>query len=105
MLFRHHIFICTNQRVEGARVSCGEARGMELVAAFKESVKRRNLQVDVRAQRAGCFDICESGPNVIVYPEGVVYGNVTLNDVEEIMEQHICGDQPVARLRVQPRRL
>lgn len=104
MLFRHHIFVCTNQRAEGARVSCGEAQGMELVAAFKKEVKKRNLQVEVRAQKAGCFDICESGPNVIIYPAGIVYGKVGLSDVAEIMEKHICGGQAVERLRVVPNR-
>lgn len=105
MLFRHHIFICTNQRAEGARVSCGEAKGMELVSVFKEGIKRRGLNTDVRAQRAGCFDICETGPNVIVYPEGVIYGCVKPSDVEEILDEHICNSRPVERLRIHPKRL
>ena len=73
---------------------------MQLVAAFKKAVKDRDLNTRVRAQRAGCFDICESGPNVVVYPEGVFYGNVQLSDVEEIMEEHIVNDRPVERLRL-----
>lgn len=98
MRFRKHIFVCTNQRKPGERVCCGEAHGMELVAAFKKAIKDRGLNVEMRAQRAGCFDICESGPNVVVYPEGVFYGKVQLSDVEEIVEQHLENDKPVERL-------
>ena len=81
MIFEKHIFICTNQRAEGLRVSCGEEAGLALVAAFKKEIKDRNLNVQMRAQKTGCFDICELGPNVVIYPDGIFYGKVTLADV------------------------
>ena len=46
----------------------------------------------------GCLDQCEKGPTVVVYPEAVWYGRVTEADVNEIIEQHIIGGTPVARL-------
>ena len=98
--YEKHIFICTNQRGEGQRISCGEAHGLELTAAFKEAIKERKLQVSMRAQKAGCFDICEFGPNVIVYPEAVYYGKVSLADVAEIVEEHLVNNRPVERLRL-----
>lgn len=97
-VFHKHIFICTNQRTGGERKSCGEQHGMELVAAFKKSLKDKNLPIRVRAQRAGCLDICDFGPTLAVYPEGVFYVNVQLSDVEEIIQSHIIGDKPVERL-------
>lgn len=98
--YEKHIFICTNQRAEGQRICCGETHGMALTAAFKEAIKERKLQVKMRAQKAGCFDICEFGPNVIVYPEGVYYGKVSLEDVQEIVEEHLVHNRPVERLRI-----
>lgn len=95
-----HIFICTNQRVNSERPSCGEAHGMELVQAFKKEIKDRSLSVNMRAQKTGCLDICEQGPSVVVYPEGVFYGNVQLSDVQEIVEEHLVHGRPVARLRL-----
>jgi (2Fe-2S) ferredoxin len=95
-----HVFICTNQRVNSERPSCGEAHGMELVKAFKKEIKDRGLSVNMRAQKAGCFDICELGPSVVVYPEGVFYGKVQLSDVMEIIEEHLINDRPVERLRL-----
>ncbi|MCW3126734.1 MAG: Sucraseferredoxin family protein [Bacteroidetes bacterium] len=95
-----HIFICTNQRVNSERPSCGEEHGMELVKAFKKEIKDRGLNVTMRAQKAGCLDLCETGPSVVVYPEGVFYGHVQLSDVMEIIEEHLINDRPVERLRL-----
>jgi len=98
MLYQKHIFICTNQRPEGSRVCCGEQHGLSLVAAFKKAIKDRGLNTEIRAQRAGCFDVCERGPSVVVYPEGIFYGKVQLSDVEEIVHEHLENNRIVERL-------
>ena len=100
MKFSKHIFICINERADETKKSCGEKTGMDLVQAFKKSIKDRGLNIDIRAQRAGCLDVCELGPSLVVYPEGIFYGSVQLSDVEEIIEQHIINDTPVERLRL-----
>lgn len=94
-----HIFICTNQRSANApRRSCGETHGMEIVEAFKKKLKEKNLPTKIRAQRAGCLDICDYGQTVVVYPEGVFYVGVELTDVDEIIDDHIINNRPVQRL-------
>ena len=94
-----HIFICTNQRAPGAtRPSCGEAHGMEIVTAFKKKLKERDLAIKVRAQKAGCLDICDYGQTIVVYPEGVFYVGVSVSDVDEIIDEHIINNRPVQRL-------
>ena len=98
MKFKKHIFICTNER-EG-KESCGEAVGMKLVELFKKAIKDKGLNAEVRAQRAGCLDVCEFGPALVVYPEGVFYGRITEKDVLEIVESHIKNDVPVSRLQL-----
>jgi (2Fe-2S) ferredoxin len=100
IIYHKHIFICTNQRAEGsARRSCGEGHGMEIVDAFKKKLKEKNLPIRVRAQRAGCLDICDFGQTVAIYPEGVFYVGVELSDVNEIISEHIMNDRVVERLR------
>ena len=73
---------------------------MEIVDAFKKKLKEINLPIKVRAQKAGCFDVCDFGQTVVVYPEGVFYVGVELNDVDEIIHEHILNDRPVERLRM-----
>lgn len=102
MVYDKHIFICVNQRAAGAaRRSCGEAHGIELVDAFKKKLKELNLPIKLRAQRAGCLDICDYGPTIAVYPEGVFYVGVELSDVDEIIHEHIINNRPVERLKLE----
>ena len=98
MKFDKHIFICTNQRTGTERKSCGEAHGMELVSTFKKALKDKNLPIKIRAQRAGCLDVCDYGPTLVVYPDGIFYVGVSLSDVNEIIEEHIINNRPVQRL-------
>lgn len=95
MRYEKHIFVCTNQKAEG-KVCCGEAHGMALVETFREAIKEAGLQGKVRAQRAGCLDVCKHGPAVVVYPDGIFYGKMQKEDVKRIMEEHILGGNPVA---------
>lgn len=102
MVYDKHIFICVNQRAAGAaRPSCGEAHGLELVDAFKKRLKELNLPIKLRAQKAGCLDICDHGPTIAIYPEGVFYVGVQVSDVDEIINEHIVNNKPVERLRLE----
>lgn len=99
--FEHHIFICINERAPDNPKGCCSAKGSAAIAEkFKEELYRRGLKGKVRANKAGCLDACERGPSVVVYPEGVWYQRVTVDDVIEIIESHILGGKPVERLRV-----
>ena len=97
--FEKHIFICGNQRPPGApRPCCDPEARAELQKAFKEKLAALGLKGKVRANQAGCLDQCEHGPNLVVYPDAVWYGRVTLADVDEIIGSHIVGGKPVERL-------
>ena len=99
--FTKHIFICGNQRPDGhPRGCCDPAGTAELQRAFKTQLALCGLKDTVRANKAGCLDQCEHGPSVVVYPEGIWYGNVKIIDVAEIVESHIVGERPVERLRL-----
>jgi len=99
--FEKHIFICGNQRPAGhPRGSCDPEAKAELQKLFKQKLSERGLKGIVRANQSGCLDQCEHGPNLVVYPDAVWYGCVTLADVDEIVESHIVGGRPVERLRL-----
>lgn len=100
MVYDVHIFVCTNQRgPDKPRRSCGEAHGLELVEEFKKQLKElRGVALKTRANKSGCMDICDFGPTVAIYPEGVFYVNVQKEDVTEIIQSHILNKKPVERL-------
>jgi (2Fe-2S) ferredoxin len=97
--FKHHIFVCVNQRPKGDPRGCCADNGSErLQAFFKKEVERLGLKGTVRANKAGCLDHCEYGPSVVVYPEGVWYWVGSEADVTEIMERHVVKGEIVERL-------
>lgn len=99
--FERHIFVCTNQRpADHPRGSCDPRATDHLQKAFKKALAARGMNRRVRANKAGCLDQCEHGPTVVVYPDVIWYGRVTEADVAEIVDSHIVGGVPVARLRL-----
>ena len=98
--FQKHIFICGNQRPpDHPRGSCDPTGEGVLQKVFKKKLADHGIRGDVvRANRAGCLEQCEHGPNVVVYPDAVWYGFVTEADVDEIIESHIIEGKPVERL-------
>jgi (2Fe-2S) ferredoxin len=99
--YERHVFICLNQRPpDHSRGDCSALGSEAVLERFKELVKERKLKPRIRTQKAGCLDTCELGVSVVVYPEAVWYGRVTVEDVDEIVESHLVNGVPVERLRV-----
>jgi (2Fe-2S) ferredoxin len=97
--FQRHVFVCVNERPPGNPKGCCKAKGAEEV---RDELKKRlaaiGLKGSVRANNAGCLDQCETGVTVVVYPEQVWYGHVTVEDVPELIERHILRGEYVERL-------
>ena len=97
--YEKHIFICANQRDSSSPRGCCDPNGKaELQGLFKQKLADRGLKARFRANKAGCLDQCEHGPNMVVYPDAVWYGGVRATDLDEIIESHLLGDVPVRRL-------
>jgi (2Fe-2S) ferredoxin len=101
MRFEYHVFVCENRRDPADPRGCCAAKGSEAIrAALKDEIGRRGLKKVARANAAGCLDACADGPTIVVYPEGVWYGGVRVEDVPEIVESHLVNGVPVERLRL-----
>ena len=97
--FQRHVFVCVNEReLSDKRGCCAAKGGADVAAAFKEKLYAAGLKRIVRPNKAGCLDQCARGVTVVVYPDGVWYGGVTVGDVDEIIAEHILGGRPVRRL-------
>jgi (2Fe-2S) ferredoxin len=99
--YERHVFVCENVRPDDDPKGCCRQKGSaEIRARLKAAVKGAGLAGRVRINASGCLDQCAHGVTVVVYPEGVWYGHVTLADVDEIFESHIVAGRPVERLRL-----
>lgn len=99
--FERHVFVCINRREDGHRRGCCASREAEALRdRLKVAAKNAGLKGRVRVNAAGCLDHCEKGAAIVVYPEAVWYGGVTVDDVDELVREHLVGGRPVDRLRI-----
>ncbi len=96
--FERHVFVCTS----GEYCPLLDGDSKQVHKAFKEQVAKAGLAGRVRVNNSGCLDQCGHGPNVVVYPDGVWYSHLTVEDVPAIIEEHLIGSRPVERLRYHP---
>ncbi len=106
--YQRHLFVCVNRREGGGHgghhhhhddPSCSERGSLDLYGRLVEEVLARQLNDRVKVNRtADCLGSCETGPNIVVYPEGIWYARVRLEDIGEIVEKHLVGGEPVERL-------
>ncbi len=85
--YQRHAIMCTGK-------SCGEQIG--LLKFFKQRVLEEDLHQEgksTRVNRAGCLGVCQQGPIMVVYPEGVWYANLNEEKIERIIQEHIKADQ------------
>jgi len=99
---QHYLFTCVNRRPDGTPKGSCAARGSEdLHDALKARLKERGLSGALaRPCSSSCQDLCWAGPVVFVAPEGIVYGRVALDDVDEIIDALENGER-VERLVLQ----
>lgn len=98
---KYHIFVCSSSRINGQQKGfCLQKDSIQIINNFMEEIDERELSGEVIVTNTGCLAICDKGPIVIIYPEGIWYGSVTPDDVEEIMDLHIEGGEVVKRLEI-----
>ncbi|MDD2401703.1 MAG: NADH-quinone oxidoreductase subunit NuoF [Clostridia bacterium] len=89
--FRSHVLICTG-------TGCTSSGSRLVISGLRKELEERNLEKEIRVVETGCFGFCNLGPIMVVYPEGVFYCQVKLEDIKEIVEEHFVKGRPVKRL-------
>jgi (2Fe-2S) ferredoxin/ubiquinone/menaquinone biosynthesis C-methylase UbiE len=95
--FRFHLFICTQQKPEGVP-SCPVSGAFQVLGGLDREISAQGLSADVQLTTSGCMGLCDEGPVMVVYPQGIWYRRVKASDVHEIVSSHLQAGKPVNRL-------
>ena len=90
-MYRSHVLVCGG-------TGCTSSNSQKIIEAMEAEIKAKGLDKEVQVIRTGCFGLCALGPIMIVYPEGCFYSEVKVEDVPEIVEEHLLKGRMVKRL-------
>ncbi len=90
-IYRSHVLICGG-------TGCTSSGSKKIQAEFENQLKANGIENEVKVVQTGCFGLCALGPIVVVYPEGAFYSRVEVEDIKEIVEEHLLKGRIVTRL-------
>ena len=90
-MYRSHVLICGG-------TGCTSSGSGEIEKALVSEIEKNGLVDEVKVVKTGCFGLCALGPIMIVYPEGSFYSMVKVEDIPEIVEEHLLKGRVVTRL-------
>ena len=88
---RIHVLICGG-------TGCTSSNSVKIADSMKNELEKAGIADEVKVVLTGCFGLCALGPIMIVYPEGIFYSAVKLEDVPEIVNEHLVKGNVVERL-------
>ncbi|MCK5388387.1 MAG: (2Fe-2S) ferredoxin domain-containing protein, partial [Candidatus Izimaplasma sp.] len=91
MIERAHVLICSGS-------NCIARGAKSLRDEFEDHLARLGIRHEIKLVNTGCVGLCEQGPFVIVYPEGVFYALVKNKDIKVICEEHLYKGRIVEKL-------
>ena len=88
---RKHVLICGG-------TGCTSSKSVQIKEKMEKCLVDAGIADEIQVVQTGCFGLCALGPIMIVYPEGTFYSRIHVDDVEEIVKEHLVGGNPVKRL-------
>ena len=88
---RTHVLICGG-------TGCTSSGSVTISDTMKAELEKAGIADEVKVILTGCFGLCALGPIMIVYPEGIFYSAVKVEDVPEIVREHLVKGNIVERL-------
>lgn len=89
--YRSQVLVCTG-------TGCTSSNSPGIIKRFEEEIKNAGLEKEVKVVPTGCFGLCETGPVVIIYPEGAFYSHIKVTDVPRIVNEHLLKGRIVTDL-------
>ena len=93
-MYRSNVLVCGG-------TGCTSSNSLKIVDKLKEEIAAKGLEKEVNVITTGCFGLCALGPIMVVYPEGSFYSMVKVEDIPEIVEEHLLKGRIVTRLLYQ----
>ena len=90
-MYRSHVLVCGG-------TGCTSSNSAEIIAEFEKEIAEKGLADEIKVIRTGCFGLCALGPIVVVYPEGAFYSQVKVENVSEIVDEHLIKGRIVKHL-------
>ena len=90
-MYRSHVLVCGG-------TGCTSSHSAEIIAEFEKEIAEKGLADEIKVIRTGCFGLCALGPIVVVYPEGAFYSQIKVEDVSEIVDEHLIKGRIVKHL-------
>ncbi len=90
-MYRSHVLVCGG-------TGCTSSNSQAIIEALETQIAEKGLSEEIKVIRTGCFGLCALGPIMIVYPEGSFYSQVKVEDIPEIVEEHLLKGRIVTRL-------
>ena len=93
-MYRSHVLVCGG-------TGCTSSGSQQIMEALKEEIKKAGLENEVSVVQTGCHGLCALGPIMIVYPDASFYSMVKVEDIPEIVQEHLLKGRVVTRLLYQ----
>lgn len=90
-MYRAHVLVCGG-------TGCTSSGSEQIIEKLHSEIEKNGLKEEINVVRTGCFGLCARGPIMIVYPEGCFYSMVKVEDVPEIVSEHLLKGRIVERL-------
>ena len=93
-MYRSHVLVCGG-------TGCTSSGSQQIMETLKEEIKKAGLESEVSVVQTGCHGLCALGPIMIVYPDASFYSMVKVEDIPEIVQEHLLKGRVVTRLLYQ----
>ena len=90
-MYRSHVLVCGG-------TGCTSSGSPQIIEKLKEEIAKQGLQDEVAVIQTGCHGLCALGPIMIVYPDASFYSMVKVEDIPEIVSEHLLKGRVVTRL-------